>query len=162
MAKAATPKDENKTAETPETDVFAMPQVGNPTEIVEQFRTVAEDNLEKSKAAFEKARTVYEDMQKEAESGIHTAQAHTSKISLAAIDQLRTNTETTFGHIEKLMAVKSVAELVELQSAFVRQQAELAVDSAKTMQNLYQQAGEDIAAPAKAAAEKAMGAFKTD
>lgn len=164
MAKAATPKTDAPAAEAgaAETDMFAMPQMANPTEFVERFRAMAEDNMEKSKAALEKARSVYDDMQKEAESGMQTAQAHTSKISLAAIDQLRANTETTFGHMEKLMAVKSLAELVELQSAFVRQQAEMAVDTAKTMQGLYQKAGEEMSAPAKAAAEKAMGAFKAD
>lgn len=159
MAKAGTPKTDKPQAAA-DTEMFAMPQMGNPTEIVEQIRAMAEENMEKSKAALEKARAVYEDLQKEAETGMHTAQAHTSKISLTAIDQLRSNTETAFGHVEKLMNVKSVAELVELQSAFVRQQAEMAVDTAKTMQGLYQKAGEEMAAPAKAAAEKAMGALK--
>ena len=62
--------------------------------------------------------------------------------------------------VEKLVAVKSIADLVELQTAFVREQAEKAVDTAKTMQDLYQKAGEEMSAPAKAAAEKAMNALK--
>lgn len=144
------------------TDAFSMPNMTDPAEFVEQFRTVAEENLSKSKAALEKARAMYEEVQKEAEAGLHSAQEHSSKISMAAIDSLRANTETTFGHLEKLVSAKSLAEIVEAQTAFLRQQAEMAVDTAKTMQGLYQKAGEDMSAPAKAAAEKAMGAFKTD
>ncbi|WP_306119183.1 MULTISPECIES: phasin family protein [unclassified Roseitalea] len=163
MAKTTQTKPDPATsaAEQAADDAFAMAQMGNPAEYVERFRAMAEDNMEKSRAAFDKARSVYEDLQKEAETGLHSAQAHSSKITLAAIDTMRANTETTFGHMQKLMGVKSMAELVELQSAFVRQQAEMAVDTAKTMQGLYQKAGEDMTAPAKAAAEKAMGALKT-
>lgn len=154
MAKAASPK-------TP-TETLAAGQMPNPTEMLEQFRTLAEDNLAKSKAALEKAKVAFDDVQKEAETGMHNAQEHSSKIALAAIDTMRANTESTFSHLEKMVGIKSVAELIELQTAFVREQAEKAVDTAKTMQSLYQQAGEDMAAPAKAAAEKAMGAIKPE
>jgi len=163
MAKATTSTGKTTSKQNdPAGDAFAMPQIADPAEFVEQFRSIAEENLSKSKAALEKAREVYEEVQKEAESGLHSAQEHSSKISLAAIDSLRVNTETTFGHLEKLVGVKSVSEFVEAQTAFLRQQAEMAVDTAKTMQGLYQKAGEDMSAPAKAAAEKAMGAFKND
>ena len=155
MAKSTTPKPGAAPA-----DAFAMGQMSNPAEYLDQFRTMAEDNLNKSKAAFEKAQSMFEDVQKEAEAGLHSAQAHSSKISLAAIDTLRDNTESAFKHMDKMVGVKSVAELIELQTAFVREQAEKAVDTAKNMQGLYQKAGEDMAAPAKAAAEKAMGALK--
>ena len=158
MAKAATPK----TQATTQTDAASAMPVGNPAEFLEQFRQMAEDGLSKSKDAMEKARTAFEDLQKEAETGLHTAQEHTSKISLAAIDTLRANSESTFAHLEKLVGVKSVAEVIELQTAFIRDQSEKAVDVAKNMQSLYQKAGEDMAAPAKAAAEKALGALKTD
>lgn len=161
MAKAAAPKTEAPTAKAAQ-DAFAMGQMPDPAEMLEQFRTLAEENLAKSKAAMEKAKAAFDDVQKEAEAGLHTAQENTSKISLAAIDTMRANTESTFSHLEKMVGVKSVAEMIELQTAFVREQAEKAVDTAKTMQGLYQKAGEDMAAPAKAVAEKAMGALKQD
>ena len=161
MAKAATPK--TATAANPtSTDPFAVGQLGNPAEMLDQFRTLAEENLSKSKATFEKAKAAFDEVQKEAEAGLHSAQEHSAKISLAAIDTMRANTESTFSHLEKLVGVKSVAELIELQTAFVREQAEKTADAAKTMQGLYQKAGEDMTAPAKAAAEKAMGALKAE
>lgn len=157
MAKAAPPKKDTTAA-----DAFGVGQIANPTEALDQFRTFAEESLSKSKEALEKAKAAFDDVQKEAEAGLHSAQEHSAKISLAAIDSMRTNTESTFTHLEKLVGVKSVAELIELQTAFMREQTEKAVDTAKTMQGLYQKAGEDISAPAKAAAEKAMGALKNE
>lgn len=160
MARASKPEEAKP--ETPQADPFAMPQMGDPAAMVEGFRAIAEDNLEKSRTALEKARAVYEDVQKEAEAGFSTARAQSSRISLAAIDTLRDNTEKTFGQLERLMKVKTVAELVEFQAAFLRQQAEMTVDTAKTMQSLYRQASEEMSGPAKAAAEKAMSAFKAE
>lgn len=160
MAKAAPTKTPTveQMAEAAQ-DAFAAP-MANAGEYLEQVRSMAEDGMMKTKDAVEKARVAYEDLQKDAEAGISTAQEHSAKISLAAIDTMRSSSEATFKHLEKLVAIKSVAELVELQTAFVREQAEKAVDSAKTMQGLYQKAGEEMAAPAKAAAEKAMNALK--
>lgn len=159
MAKATTPKP-STSAKATATDPFAVGQMGNPAEVLEQFRTLAEDGMSKSKDAFEQAKAAFDEMQKDAEAGLHTAQEHSAKISLAAIDTMRANTESTLSHLEKMVSVKSVAELIELQTAFVREQAEKTVDAAKNMQGLYQKAGEDMSAPAKAAAEKAMGALK--
>ena len=162
MAKATPPKTPTveQMAEAAQ-DAFAAP-MANATEYLEQVRAMAEDGMSKTKDAVEKARAAYEDLQKEAETSINTAQEHSAKISLAAIDTMRASSESTFKHLEKMVSIKSVAELVELQTAFVREQAEKAVDTAKTMQDLYQKAGEEMAAPAKAAAEKAMSALKND
>ena len=119
MAKAAPPKKDTTAA-----DAFGVGQIANPTEALDQFRTFAEESLSKSKEALEKAKAAFDDVQKEAEAGLHSAQEHSAKISLAAIDSMRTNTESTFTHLEKLVGVKSVAELIELQTAFMREQTE--------------------------------------
>lgn len=155
-------KDTAPIPDTAASDPFGAGQMPNPAEMLDRFRKLAEENMVKSKAALEKAKAAFDDVQKEAEAGLHSAQEHSSKISLAAIDTMRANTESAFNHLEKMVGIKSVAEMIELQTAFVREQTEKAVDTAKTMQALYQKAGEDMAAPAKAAAEKAMGAIKSE
>lgn len=160
MAKAGTPKTPSveDMAEAAQ-DAFAMP-MANATEYLEQVRAMAEEGMNTTKEAIEKSRVAYEDLQKEAEASIHTAQAHSAKISLVAIETMRSASESTFKHLEKLVGIKSVADLVELQTAYVREQAEKAVDTAKNMQGLYQQASEEMTAPAKAAADKAMDMLK--
>ena len=155
-------KDTAPIPDTAASDPFGAGQMPNPAEMLDRFRKLAEENMVKSKAALEKAKAAFDDVQQEAEAGLHSAQEHSSKISLAAIDTMRANTESAFNHLEKMVGIKSVAEMIELQTAFVREQTEKAVDTAKTMQALYQKAGEDMTAPAKAAAEKAMGAIKSE
>jgi hypothetical protein len=62
--------------------------------------------------------------------------------------------------MEALLGVRSLSELVELQTAFIRKQAELAVEQAKTMQEATRKVAENVAKPGKDAAEKAMSSLK--
>jgi phasin len=152
MAKAA-----NQTPET--ADVFAFPAMDT-APFADQFRTFAEQGLAKSKEAYETMKTSVEDAQKSVETTMETAQAQSSKVSLAAINAMRANTEAGFAHLEKLIGVKSLAEAFEIQSAFVRKQAEMAVDQAKEMQTVSKEAVDALSAPVKAATEKAMASIK--
>lgn len=152
MAKAA-----NQTTET--ADVFAFPAM-DAAPFADQFRTFAEQGLAKSKEAYETMKTSVEDAQKTVETTMETAQAQSSKVSLAAINAMRANTEASFSHLEKLIGVKSLAEAFEIQSAFVRKQAEMAVDQAKEMQTVSKEAVDALSAPVKAATEKAMASIK--
>ena len=65
-----------------------------------------------------------------------------------------------FAHLEKMVGVKTFAEALEIQSAFVRKQAEMAVDQAKEMQSASQEAFTALSAPVKEATEKAMASVK--
>ena len=152
MAKAA-----NQTTES--ADVFAFPAM-DAAPFADQFRTFAEQGLAKSKEAYDTMKTSVEDAQKTVETTMETAQAQSSKLSLAAINAMRANTEASFSHLEKLIGVKSLAEAFEIQSAFVRKQAEMAVDQAKEMQTVSKEAVDALSAPVKAATEKAMASIK--
>jgi len=152
MAKAA--------PETTETaDVFAFPAM-DAAPFADQFRSFAEQGLAKSKEAYDTMKTSMEDAQKTIETSMETAQTHSSKLSLTAINAMRANTEAGFAHLEKLVGVKSLAEAFEIQSAFVRKQAEMAVDQAKEMQSVSKEAVDALSAPVKAATEKAMASIK--
>jgi phasin len=152
MAKTTTQK-------TDTADVFAFPAM-DAAPFADQFRTFAEQGLAKSKEAYDTAKTSIEDAQKSIESSMETAQAHTSKVSLTAIGAMRANAEAGFAHLEKLVGVKSLAEAFELQSAFVRKQAETAVDQAKEIQAVSKDAFDAVSAPVKEATEKAMASVK--
>lgn len=152
MAKAA-----NETTET--ADVFAFPAM-DAAPFTDQFRSFAEQGLAKSKEAYETMKSSMEDAQKTIETSVETAQAQSSKLSLTALNAMRANTEAGFAHLEKLVGVKSFAEALEIQSAFVRKQAEMAVDQAKEMQTVSKEAVDALSAPVKAATEKAMASIK--
>ncbi|KPB02525.1 phasin family protein [Ahrensia marina] len=141
-------------------DTFEFPEGVDPAQYLEKLKAMANDGLSKAKENYEQAQIVFEEAKKEAEANLSTAQGHSSKISLATIDAMRSNTEATLTHMEKLSGVKSISEFMELQTSFLSSQTQMAMDNAKSMQALYQDAVNDAGAPAKKAAEKAMGAFK--
>jgi phasin len=140
-------------------DVFSL-NAFDPSKFSEGFRDFAEKGAHQSREAYAKMKTVAEDASKTVEATMQTAQAGTVELGLKAIDALRTNAEISLSHMEALLGVKSVAELVELQTAFLRKQAEVTVEQAKSMQETVKKVAETVAKPGKEAAEKAMSTFK--
>jgi phasin len=132
----------------------------DPAKVSESFRDFAEKGATQTKEAYAKLKTAAEDATKVVEATLESAQAGTVELGLTAIDALRTNAESSLSHMEALLGVKSVSELFELQTAFLRKQAEVVVEQAKTMQEATKKVAEKVAAPSKSAAEKALTTFK--
>jgi phasin family protein len=63
-------------------------------------------------------------------------------------------------HFEALIGAKSLSEVVELQTAFLRKQVEMTVEQAKDFQTVASKAAEDVSKPIKTAFEKAMKEVK--
>ncbi|TIX94310.1 MAG: phasin, partial [Mesorhizobium sp.] len=70
------------------------------------------------------------------------------------------NADAGFSHLEALIGAKSLSEVVELQTSFLRKRAELAVEQAKEFQAVASKAAEDVAKPIKTAFEKALKDIK--
>lgn len=132
----------------------------DPSKFADTFRDFAEKGAVQSKEAYAKMKAAAEEATKTVEATFENAQSGSVELGLKAIDALRTNAENSLSYMEKLLGVRSVSELVELQTAFIRKQAELAVEQAKTMQEATRKVAEDVAKPGKEAAEKAMSNFK--
>jgi phasin len=79
---------------------------------------------------------------------------------LKTIAALRANAEANFSHLEALIGVKSLSELVELQTAFVRKRVEMSVEQAKEFQALTSKATSEVSKPVKVAFEKALKELK--
>lgn len=129
-------------------------------EMADQFRAYAENAIEQSKEAYSKVKVSVEDAQKAVEATISKVQSANADLGLKAIAAVRKSTEASLSHMEKLLGVKSFASLVELQTAFVRQQAELVVEQSKLLQDAAQKAATEVSAPAKAAYEKVAKELK--
>jgi len=132
----------------------------DPSKFTEGFRDVAEKGAAQSKDAYAKMKLAAEDATKTIETTLATAQAGTVELGLKTIDTFRTNAELSLSHMEALLGVKSISQLVELQTSFLRKQAEITVEQAKTLQETVKKVAEDVTRPSKTAAEKAMSAFK--
>ena len=140
-------------------DVFSIASI-DPSKLSESFREFAEKGATQTKEAYAKMKEAAEDATKTVEATLESAQAGSVELGLKAIEALRTNAENSLSHMEALLGVKSVAELFELQTAFLRKQAEVAVEQAKSLQETSKKVAEKVAAPGKSAAEKAMKSFK--
>ncbi len=140
-------------------DVFSIASI-DPSKVSESFREFAEKGAAQTKEAYTKMKEAADDATKTVEATLESAQAGSVELGLKAIDALRTNAENSLSHMEALLGVKSVAELFELQTAFLRKQAEVAVEQARSLQETSKKVAEKVAAPGKSAAEKAMKSLK--
>ncbi len=146
-----------KTAEIIENVDFAA---FDATKAVDQFRAFAEKGVEQSKEAYAKLKTGAEEAQKTLESTYETAKAVSTDLSMKSIAALRANAEVGFSHMEALLGAKSLSEVIELQTAYLRKRVEMTVEQAKEFQTVATKAAEDVSKPVKTAFEKAMKELK--
>lgn len=140
-------------------DIFSFTAF-DPAKLTESFREFAEKGATQSREAYSRMKAAADETTKTVEITMQSAQAGTVEIGLKAIDAFRSNADLSLSHMEALLGVKSVAELVELQTGFLRRQAEMTVEQAKTMQEATRKLAEEVTKPGKEAAEKVMATFK--
>jgi phasin len=126
----------------------------------DQVRAFAEKGIEQSKETYAKLKTGAEEAQKALESTYETVKTASSDLSLKTIAALRTNSEAGFAHLEALVGARSLSEVIELQTAFVRKAVETAVEQAKEIQAVTTKAAEDVSKPMKSAFEKSFKDLK--
>ena len=130
------------------------------TKASEQFRVFAEKSLEQSRDAYAKLKTNAEETQKALETSFETARAVSNDFSLKTISAFRANFEADLSFLEQLAGARTVSEVVELQTSFVRKRAELGVDQAKDFQAAASKAAEELAQPIKSAFDRFAGELK--
>lgn len=136
--------------------VFQMPKM----EVPEAVREAAEKGVAQAKEAYEKLKVAAEETTELVEDTYSTCTKGAAEFSGKMLDFTKANTAAAFDFAKDLLAVRSVAELVEKQTAFARAQFETLSAQAKELQGLGQTLTTEIQAPVKAAAEKAMQQFK--
>lgn len=146
-----------KTAEFAENVEFPSFDTSKATD---QFRVFAEKGVEQSKEAYTKLKSGAEDAQKALETTLETARSAGGDLSLKAIAALRSNTEAGFSHLEALVGAKSLSELFELQTSFLRQRVEIAIEQAKDFQAVSTKAAEDVSKPMKDVFQKTFKELK--
>ena len=143
-----------KTAETIEFPTFDAEKTAD------QFRAFAEKGVEQSKEAYAKMKTGAEATQKAMETTFETAKSAGNEFSLKSIATARANAEAGFSHLEALAAARSLSEVIELQTAFVRKSVETAVEQAKEFQSTSTKAAEEVSRPFKDVFEKSVKELK--
>lgn len=128
--------------------------------VSDTYRKAAETNLAQAKENFEKIKLASDDTTKAMETALETAKTDGAELGMKAINVVQSNLKSSISHFEKLMSVKSIADVIELQSAYVREQTEVVSSQMKSFQEATTKLATDVSAPVKDVAEKSMKAFK--
>jgi phasin len=165
-AKASAPGAEKVAAAAFEFPKFEMPKFEMPkfemptTEVPAAFREIAEKSVEQAKANYAKLKAAAEEATDLVEDTYETARAGVLEYNTKSLDAVKTNTDAAFGFAKELFAVKTLAEVVELQTSFARKQFEAITAQIKDLQETAKKVATDTTAPVKAATEKALKEFK--
>lgn len=143
-----------KTAETIEFPTF------DASKATDQFRVFAEKSAEQTKEAYDKVKTSAEETQKALETSFEQAKSAGDEVFLKSIAAMRAGAEANFSHLESLIGAKSISEVIELQTAFVRKGVEMGVEQAKDFQSVSQKAATEVTKPLKDVFEKTLKELK--
>lgn len=158
MPKFEMPKFEMPKVEMPGLDLSALSQA----EIPAAFRDFAEKAVAKAKSSFAKLKEAAEEATDAIEDTYETARAGLVEINGKSIDAAKANSDAAYGFAKSLLAVKTFAEALELQSTFVRQQFEAISAQAKELQEVAARVAADSAKPTKDAIAKSIETLKSD
>src|ERR1044071_8009330 len=148
-AAAEMPKFEMPKFEMPS---FDMPKIEVPAafrEIAEKSIAQCKDNYEKIKSAAEEATDVLEETYAAATKGA-------SGYGLKVLENARANTNAAIDVFGQMLTAKSYSEVVELSTAYWRQQFDTATAQAKELADVAQKAATKPAEPIKAGFNSAM------
>ena len=122
-AAAAETKFEMPKFEMPKFEMpkFEMPKFEMPNmEVPPAFREIAEKGLAQAKENYEKMKTAAEQATDVLEDTYATASKGCSGYGLKVIETARANTNAAFDLLGELLSAKSVSEVVELTTAYMR------------------------------------------
>lgn len=148
--------DVMETIEANVTELFPM----STAEVPEAFRDMAEKGVSQARENYAKVKAAAEEATDVLEESFETARGNTLDLSTVAMDAAKANIDAGFAFMKDFMAVKSVSEAVELQTAFARERFDASTAQAKDMQAKVTKMTEEASKPVKDAMAKSMEAFK--
>ena len=115
----------------------------------ESVRAAVEKGVVESRAAFVKAKVSADDAANALEQSFTAAKDGVIAINAKAMEALRANTEANFEFVKASFAVKSLSDLVALQSEFTRKQVDAMTGQAKDIGALTQKTIAEAIEPIK-------------
>jgi phasin len=147
---AVTPKSKQKAAPVATTNVFEMPKFDIPKfEMPTAFRELAEKGIAMAKENYEKVKGAAEEATDVLEETYSTASKGYAGYGRKVIDAARANSNATFDLYGELLTAKSFAEVVELSTAFMRQQFDAVTAQAKELAEEAQKVATECSEPIK-------------
>jgi phasin len=126
-------------------------------EIQQSLRSALEKGVVESRAVFIKAKIAADETASAIEASFAAAKDGALAINAKTFEALRANTDASFDFLTAVFAVKSLPDLVTLQTEFARKQVETITAQTKDFGALAQKAVADAVEPLK---EQAARSFK--
>jgi phasin len=118
-------------------------------EIQQSVRSALEKGVVESRAAFAKAKAAADETASAFEVSFTAAKDGALAINTKAFEALRVNADANFDFLKAVFAVKSLPDLVTLQTEFARKQVETITGQSKDFGALAQKAMADAVGPIK-------------
>jgi phasin len=126
-------------------------------EIQQSFRTALEKGVVESRAAFAKAKSAADETANAFEVSFAAAKDGALAINAKALEAMRANADANFDFWKAMFSVKSLPDLLTLQTEFARKQVETITSQTKDFGAMAQKAMADAVEPIK---EQAARSFK--
>jgi phasin len=155
------------TAKTPKTpkSATAMPfeafNMQMPSmEVPVAFREFAEKSITQARDTYAKMKSAAEDATGMVEDTYEATRENVFAFGVKALDAAKVNSDASFALAKDMFGAKTLAEIIELQTAFARQQFDTLTGQVKELQDLAQKVVTESTKPVKAQVEKTMKEFK--
>lgn len=124
------------------------------------FRDLAEKGISQARDAYAKMKTAAEDTTEAVEDTFETARDGAFTFGVKTIDAVKANSDASFAFAKDLFGAKTLADVIELQTAFARQQFDTMSAQVKEFQELAQKVMADASKPISAHVEKSFKEIK--
>jgi phasin len=125
-------------------------------EIQQSFRTALEKGVVESRAAFAKAKSAADETANAFEVSFAAAKDGALAINAKALEAMRANADANFDFWKAMFSVKSLPDLITLQTEFARKQVETITSQTKDFGAMAQKAMADAVEPIKAQAARSF------
>jgi phasin len=129
-------------------------------EVPAVFREFAEKSIAQARDSYAKMKTAAEDATDMVEDTYETARESMFAIGVKTLDAAKENSDASFAFARDLFGVKTLAEMIELQTAFARKQFDAFRAQMKDLQELTQKCVSDTAKPVTSQVEKTFKDIK--
>ena len=131
-------------------------QLARDATVPESVRALAEKTVMQTREAYEKAKDALEDAVDALERSFDAAGQGAAAFNRKLIDITQRNLNSGFDLAKNLAGAKNLAEIVELQSAFIRQQFDTMASQAGEIRALSTKIAADTSEPIKAQVSRTM------
>ena len=129
-------------------------------EIPAAVRELAERSIRHAKEGYDRLKTVAEDATSVLEDTYATVSKGFAEVSLKSLDTAKDNTNAAFDFAREFVNVRSFAEAVELQTAFVRQRLEAGIAQTRELATLVNKVANDSIRPVREGFERSAAQWK--